>query len=69
MALAKKREAAIHSIDLQIGTTTFTVKPVPVGEVARANARIQKKVQPIFQKIKKAQRSSAVYASRIVLNA
>ena len=51
------------------GILALNVKPVSDLEVARANARIQKKVQPIFHQIKKLRRKATITASEIVLNA
>jgi hypothetical protein len=67
--LANRKTAKVETISLKIGNASYKVTPVPANEVARANARIQRKVQPFLQQIKKTQRMSAVNASLIVLNA
>jgi len=56
-------------IRLSVGDMKLDVHPIPDHEAAKANARIQKKVQPIFPQIKKARRNAAITASTIVLNA
>jgi hypothetical protein len=69
MPVTKKKKIKKELITLSVGDITLDVHPVPDNEVVKANARIQKKVQPIFPQIKKARRNAAITASTIVLNA
>lgn len=65
----KKNPIKKESLELQVSNMVVTLHPIPVDEVAKANARIQKKVQPIFHKIKTTRRAAAIRASKIILNA
>jgi len=69
MPVTKKKKAKEGMIRLSVGDITLDVHPVPDHEVVKANARIQKKVQPIFHQIKRTRRNAAITASKIVLNA
>lgn len=57
------------SIEIRIGNKLLEVKPLSADEVAKANARIQKKVQPVINQIKKTRRAASITASKIILNA
>ena len=65
----KKKIMEKETITLNVGNLVVEVTPIPDTKVARANARIQKKIQPIFHQIKKTRRAAAITASKIVLNA
>lgn len=70
MAVAIKRSGTKkEKIHLRVGNIVVVVEAVPADEVARANARIRKKVQPVFRKIKKIRSAAAITAGRIILNA
>ena len=69
MPVTKKKKTKKETMTLSVGDITLDVHPIPDDEVAKANARIQKKVQPIFPQIKKTRRNAAITASTIVLNA
>lgn len=62
---AQKKEI----LTIRVGNTTMQVEPIPADEAAKANARIQKKVQPVLMQIRKTRRAAAMTASRIILNA
>lgn len=68
-AATKKNTAKKETLTLKVGHLTMKVEPVPMHEVALANARIQKKVQPVFHEIKKTRRAAEITASRLILNA
>ena len=68
-ATIKKKPIQEETIELHVGNMVVKLKPVPADEVAKANARIQKRVQPIFHKIKTTRRAAAIRASKIILNA
>lgn len=70
MAVTKKKTAVkTKAIRIQAGSQTLTLQLVPAEKVAAANARIQKELQPVFEKIKRARKASAIAASKIILNA
>ncbi len=67
--MAKKtNNAQSAEITLQISNISLTVQPVSAQTVARANARIQQKVNPVFHAIKKARRAAAKVAAELVVN-
>lgn len=67
--VTKKKVTKKESINLHVGNIVLKVEPVPAHQVAQANARIQKRVQPIFHQIKKTRLAAAITASKIKLNA
>lgn len=67
--IVKKQTVTNNTIKLHIGGEIAVLQTVPTEEVAKANARIQRRVQPIFHKIKKTRRAAAIRASKIILNA
>lgn len=69
MPVAKKKAKKKETIRLRVGNMVLTVEPFSEEEVAKANARIQRKVQPVFHQIKKTRRAAAITASKIILNA
>lgn len=69
MPVAKKKSQKKETIRLRVGNVFLTFEPFSETEVAKANARIQKKVQPVFHQIKKTRRAAAITASKIILNA
>jgi hypothetical protein len=70
MPVAKKNAGTKKkTIRIQVGSMTMTVEPLPDDVVAKANARIQKQVQPVFGQVKKNRRAAAITASKIILNA
>ena len=69
MPVTKKKAPKKETIRLRVGNMVLTVEPISEAEVAKANARIQKKVQPVFHQIKKTRRAAAITASKIILNA
>jgi hypothetical protein len=57
-----------NSFEIRIGKRYISVTPLPSNEVAKANARIQRKVQPVVSALKKTRRAATITASRIILN-
>lgn len=58
-----------RTIEIRIGRRFITVRPMSENEVVKANQRIQKKVQPVVNQLKKTRRNASITASRIILNA
>lgn len=67
MSSTKKMKKETTTIT--IGNMSVEIETVPVATVDRANARIQRKIQPIFNQIKRTRRAAAITASKIILNA
>jgi hypothetical protein len=67
--IVKKQTVSNNTIKLQIGGDIAMLQTIPAEEVAKANARIQRRIQPIFHKIKITRRAAAIRASKIILNA
>jgi hypothetical protein len=69
VATKKKAVKKEKTLKLRVGNIVLTVEPVPAHEVALANARIQRRVAPVFHQIRKTRRAAAITASKIILNA
>lgn len=67
--VSKKKAKRIETLRLRVGNKVLIVNPFSEEEVEKANARIQKRVQPVFYQIKKTRRAAAITASKIILNA
>lgn len=68
MAKIVKKAVRKKIFELEVGNTTIEVIALSDKEVAKADARIQKKVQPVFSEIRKARRTAMLSASKIILN-
>lgn len=66
MALSIKKKE--ETIQLRVGNLILNVRPEPENEVAKANARIQKRVQPAFQQIRKTRRAAVNTAFKLTVN-
>lgn len=68
MAKAVKKAATKKSEVIVVGNITIELGTLAESVVAKADARIQKKVQPIFGEIRRARRAAALSSSKIILN-
>ncbi|WP_407524622.1 hypothetical protein PDL71_01965 [Lacibacter sp. MH-610] len=69
MPATKKQPVKKEIITIYIGKMAVQFETVPVADVDKANARIQRKVQPVFNQIKRTRKAAAITASKIILNA
>ena len=58
----------INTMKLRVGNKTIEVTPLSQDKVTKADNRIQKKVQPLFAKIKRTRSLAKITASKIIIN-
>ena len=61
--------ATERKVLLRVGNRTYKATPISAADAAIANARIQKKLQPVIIQARKTRRAAVIAASKIVLNA